>query len=124
MGVELAAEDGVANTGAKHTQLVGATGNGAEQQGAMAVAAAQAFVEGLCRLAVLKVNMLARATRPVAGQRQVDYALGRSNAAADNGVILLGNLASLELLAQAAVAVFIPRNQHQARGGHIESVHN
>ena len=90
----------------------------------MAVAAAQAFVEGLCRLAVLKVNMLARATRPVAGQRQIDYALGRGNAAADDGVILLGDLASLELLAQAAVAVFIPRNQHQARGGHIESVHN
>lgn len=114
----------MANTGAVHPQLVGAAGNGAEQQGALAVAAAQTFVESLRRLAVLKVNMLARAARPVAGQRQVDHALGRGNAAADDGVILLADLASLELLAQAAVAVFISRNQHQAGGGHIEPVYD
>ena len=109
-------------------QLVGPTGDGFEQESGDLRLALQDSPAGLARPAPLHIDPLAGPLWPVGGQRQVNAmpmpALRGFNHAMHHRQILLVHLVRLEGLAQPSLALGLAGHQHQARGGHIEPVHN
>ena len=74
-------------------------------------------------LAVLVIDMLQRAVRPVDAKRQIDLAAIARDLTPDPRDIGLLDLPFLELQAEMALRMGTEREDHDARGVHIEPVH-
>lgn len=123
MGIEVAAENGVANFSAVNAQLVRATGDRCEQDtGAIAKALDNVKV-GQGWLAVFMADLLARATLPIAGDREIDGASLFNITPQDSSVGFI-DFFSLKLPRQIGVDIAAQWHHHQARGIQIEPVGN
>jgi hypothetical protein len=76
------------------------------------------------RLAVHRVDPLPWTVGPVGGQRQVDLAGVSARRAVDQGLVALVHVALGEGDAQAALQRPAAREEQQARGGHVQPVHD
>ena len=123
--IQRIADDGVADCGQVHPQLVRAAGHRRQFQPRAAAGQAPGDVPvGDGGLAVLQIHLLARAIRPVGGQRQADGAVIVDQLTPDDGGVALVDLARLEGHRQRPLGFGAAGEQHQAGGGLVQPVHH
>ena len=71
-----------------------------------------------------QIDLLLRALRPVGQQWQIDLADVACDQSADDGLVAFEHLAILESHAEHTLQVGAARQQQQARGCHVEPVHD
>lgn len=121
-GVELVAEDRVADRLHVHAELVAAAGAGAElDAGGVRLPSEHAPV-GQRRAAALEADHLQRAVGPVADERELDAALVGLDHPGDAGDVGLADLAPLELPVEMALRELRAGKDHDAGGVHVEAV--